>query len=397
MTTPSTPAPLRPAVLFVAVLAVAALLRAPVTSVPPVLGDIRASLHLSEAAAGATTSLPLLCFGAFAFLATGLVTRLGLERTVAVLLVPIVLGILVRSIGSTPMFFVGATLLGCGIAVGNVVVPALIRSRVSHRLALAMALYSMTLQLSGAAGSAFSVPLDHATSAGWRGGLLFWALPAAVVLACWLVIARRSPRHDRAAVAAPTGLARVAAKPSTWGITAFMGLQSALFYTLLTWLPTQLGEQGISPATAGLLLGLFSFLGLPGSFLAPRLLLAGYAAPTLVAVFAVEAVSVLMLQGGEVWAVVATVALGLAQGAALAIALTFIASPADAHDVPAVSAISQGVGYLVAAAGPILVGALAGATGSWRASNLVCAAIAVALAAIGLGVARSLFTPARRR
>ena len=147
--------------LVAAVIAAAALLRAPITAVPPSLGTISADLNLSHAAAGATTSLPLVCFGIFAFVAPLLVARFGLERTMLGLLVPLLLGIVLRSAGSVAAFFAGAVLVGVGIAIGNVILPALIRARFPTKVALMMGVYVSVLQISGAVGSAVTVPLEE--------------------------------------------------------------------------------------------------------------------------------------------------------------------------------------------------------------------------------------------
>lgn len=151
-----------------AVLGVAFLLRAPITSVPPSLATLRADLDLSPALAGATTSLPMVCFGLFAFAAPFVVARLGLERAMLLLVVPIAAGALVRSVGDVTSFFLGTVLIGCGIALGNVLVPSFIRSRFAGQVAVLMGFYTATLQISGAIGSSATVPLEVGLGGGGR-------------------------------------------------------------------------------------------------------------------------------------------------------------------------------------------------------------------------------------
>lgn len=374
-----------PGVAF-AVLAVAFLLRAPITSVPPTLATLRADLHLSPALAGATTSLPLICFGVFAFAAPTVVARLGLERSMLLLLVPLAAGTVVRSLGGSAgaaPFFLGTILIGCGIALGNVLVPSFIRSRFPAQMALLMGAYTAMLQISGAAGSTATAPLEHGLGWGWPAALGVWAVPAVLVLAWWVVVVRRTPGHDPGSMTPPTGLGTIARRPLTWAITAFMGLQSLIFYTLVTWLPDQLMEHGLSASSAGAVLGLFSLLGIAGAFVAPRFATSRFALAWIGAVFGVQIVAVLCLGLGAVPAVIAAVVCGLAQGASFSSALTFVADQPHHADVPAVSAIAQGTGYVVAAVGPILIGALYGATGAWWVPNLVLVADFVVL--IGLG------------
>ena len=379
------------ALLIAAVIAAAALLRAPITAVPPSLGTISADLHLSHAAAGATTSLPLVCFGIFAFVAPLLVARFGLERTMLGLLVPLLLGIVLRSAGSVAAFFAGAVLVGVGIAIGNVILPALIRARFATRVALMMGVYVSVLQISGAVGSAVTVPLEEGAGWGWGPALAIWAAPVALVLLLWVLVVRRDRSGRAADSRPPTGLGHVARRGLPWAITAFMSLQAAVFYSLLTWLPEQLVEQGLSTSAAGALLGLYSLLGLPGAFLAPHFATGRHAHLFIVGAYGLQVAAMFLLGLGPVAASVAALVCGLCQGAGFSTALTFIADQPDGHDVPAISALAQGVGYVFAALGPILVGALYAATSGWLAPNLLVIAMVVALIVLGSAIGRRIY------
>lgn len=371
--------------LAVALLAVVALtMRAPITAVPPGLGLVRESLHLSPFAAGATTSLPVLCFGVFAFASPFLIRRIGLERTVVALLVPIVAGTFLRSAGSTPAFFAGAVLVGCGVAVGNAVVPAFIRTRFPNSVPRLMGLYSAMIQVSGAMGAVLTVPLAVGAGWGWAAAIGIWGVPATAMLLWWLAIDRTRPAHDAASIAPPTGLWHVARRPLNWGITAYMGLQSLVFYTLLTWLPAQLTDSGLSPATAGALMGMFSLIGLPTSFLTPPHAVSRHAKALVIGAMSLQAGALLVLGTGTVGAIVAVVLLGLTQGVSLSAALTYIAAQPDHSDVPAVSALAQGVGYLVAATGPALVGLVIGDEHRWIPANLTLIGVTLTLLLIGV-------------
>lgn len=364
----------------VAVLSVALLLRSLITSVPPALPTLRVDLELGPALAGLTTSLPLVCFGVFAFAAPALIARFGLERSMLVLLVPLAIGTAIRSSGGGALFFLGTVLIGCGVALGNVLVPTFIRSRFPLQMALLMGWYTAMLQISGAAGSVLTVPLEEGAGWGWRAALGVWLLPVLLVLAVWVAVVRRTPGHDTAAVTPPSGFAEVARVPRTWLITAFMGLQSWAFYSLVTWLPDELIASGLSATAAGVILGLFSILGLPGAFIAPRFATSRFAAPWIIGVVGLQIVSVALLGVGPVAAVIGALLCGLAQGGSFSSALTFIADQPHARDVPAISALAQGTGYVVAAIGPVTLGALFAATGGWTVPNLsVIAVLAVVL------------------
>lgn len=357
--------------VLLGVIGVALMLRAPVSNVPPALATIAADLSLSPAIAGLATTLPLVCFGVFAFLAPPVSARVGPVATMALATLLLCAGLAVRSVPTAATFFLGVTLVGVAIAVGNVIAPAVVRAGFPQRVAMMMAVYSLGLQVSAGAGAATTGPLLFGLGWEWMAAIGVWLAPAVAVATVWGVLAVSSRRSDSGSLPPPTTLRRVARKPLTWGIALFFGLQSLTFYSLLTWLPAQLTAHGISAAAAGTLLATFSVLGVPGSFLGPAIIDGRHGAAGLVAVFACFLTGVLLLLAGPTAAVVGTLVCGLSQGVALAVALSLIAHQHDPADVPAASAIAQGIGYTLAAVGPVLVGALFSATGGWVVPDLV--------------------------
>lgn len=356
---------------LVGVVGVALMLRAPVSNVPPALATIAADLSLPPAVAGLATTLPLVCFGVFAFLAPPVSARVGPITTMSLATVVLCAGLAVRSVPTAATFFLGVTLVGVAIAVGNVIAPAVVRADFPQRVALMMAVYSLGLQVSAGAGAATTGPLLFGLGWEWMAAIGVWLAPALAVAGVWGVLAVRSRRADTGTLPPPTTLRRVARNPLTWGIAVFFGLQSLTFYSLLTWLPAQLTAHGVSASTAGTLLATFSMLGVPGSFLGPAIIDGRHGTVGLVAVFAAFLTGVLLLIVGPAAAVVGTLMCGLSQGVALAVALSLVAHQSDPADVPAASAIAQGTGYTLAAVGPVLVGGLFSVTGGWVVPDLV--------------------------
>lgn len=374
----------------VSLLLVSPMLRAPISSVPPALREIAQDLSLGAVAAGMVTTLPLLCFGIFAFITPALARRFGGHATLLVAIALCVVGILLRSVPSALPFFAGVTVIGLGIAIGNVIIPALIRAEFAGRLALLMGWYSLGLQIGGAVGPIGTAPL-LAAGLGWQGALGVWVLPGVLVLVLWLIVTLRA-RGSRAlggAAAPTTSMGTVVRRPLTIAICLFMGLQSMGFYTLLTWIPTQLADHGFGQTQAGLLLGLFGILGLPGSFLGPALAQSRFGSVGILIIFVLDIVGVLLLLGPGVMAVVGTVLAGLCQGALLSTALTFIAHQADPADVPAVSALAQGIGYSLAALGPVVMGALYDGTGGWVSANILLGVALAVAGSLGFWIART--------
>lgn len=373
--------------LIVAVAIVAFNLRPAITSVAPVLTEVQRTTGLSAAGAGLLTTLPVLAFGACASLAPVLGRRIGIEATLVGAIGMLVVGVLVRSAPATAPLFGGTVLVGVGIALGNVLVPALIKRDFPLNPRLATGIYSVALTGGGALAAGVTVPMAQATG-GWRDGLALWAAPAGLCLVVWTT-RLRDAHHDIGPVHVGAGLWR---DGLAWQVTCFMGLQSFGFYSMVAWLPTIFEHHGVHAAAAGWLLSLSGFASLPAAFATPVLasspLRQRWVAGFLVAMSAIAL-------GGMVWhpvagAVAWMVLLGLSQGGTIALALTFIVVRApDARRATELSGMAQTIGYLVAGAGPLVLGAVRDATGNWTVPLVIALVVLAPELGCGLGASRA--------
>src|SRR3954465_5981641 len=240
-------------VLLVAAIVVVALNQRPaVVGVAPVLPDLRADTGLSSAMAGLLTTLPVLCFGAFAPLAPRLGRRIGLGSAVAASLVLLAAGIALRMLPPVALLYLGSLVAGAAIAVANVLMPAYVK-REFTRPGAVMGAYSAALNIGAAAGGGPPAPAGTALDVGWRIALASWLALALAALALWLPVAgvrgsRSAP--DTGGSWAPLG------RPLARQVTAFLGLQSVQFYSVSAWLPTLLADAGVPVSRGGLLLAL---------------------------------------------------------------------------------------------------------------------------------------------
>ena len=358
----------------VAIVLIAANLRPAVVGVAPLLAEIQASERLSATAAGFLSALPVLCFGLLAPVAPPLARRLGIERALLAALVLLTIGFLVRSSGPLVALFAGTALVGSAIAIGNVLLPSLIKRDFAHRTGMMTGLYTMAIAGGGAMAAGVTVPVAHAAGLGWHAALAEWALFAVVALLFWLPHVRRAGRPARVRAARVGGLWR---DPVAWQVTIYMGLQSLGYFAITAWLPALLVDRGYDPVVAGWLLSLSTVAGIAGATIAPVLATRGRRqrglAVGITAVAAVGLLGVLAPVGVEP---VALILLGAAQSAALGLALTLVAVRApDAPHAAQLSGMAQSVGYVVAAAGPFAVGALRDATGGWTVPLLSLVAL----------------------
>ena len=367
------------------VVAVAAVLRPALAGVGPILDDVQDGLALSTTSVSLLTALPVLCFGAGAFAGPWLARRLGIDVAVGALLGLLTAALAVRVAGGPALLFAGTVAAGSAIAVGNVLLPAIVKADFPDRVGTMTGVYTSTLSGSAALAALVAVPLLTWTGGGWRGSLLTWAVVAAVALAVW------SPqllggRHDAAAIAAPPPVRGLLTSPVALAVTLFFGMQSLGFYAVLTWLPSLLQDSGYDATAAGALLSLCAAIGIPVALVLPAI--AGRARSQQGYAVVVSALIVGGLTGllvaPETGTVLWVVLLGIGQGAAFPIALLLmVLRSSSATRTGQLSAMAQGIGYLIAAAGPFLVGAVRDASGSWDAPLALLIGCSLVQAAAG--------------
>jgi CP family cyanate transporter-like MFS transporter len=359
--------------LMIAVLLVAANLRPAVTSLGSILDEVRTSLGVSTAWASVLTALPGLCFGLAGFLAPGAARRLGLARAIGVSMVLLTVGILVRVLAGPNIVLVG-TLVACGgIAVCNVLLPVVVKESYPHRIGMVTGLYTAVLQGAAALGSLVTPPVDEALG-GWRPGLGEWGLLAVCGTIGWMFAARHDthrpvPDADLPEITEPASRPMLRSRLA-WAVTVFFGLQSMFAYAVMGWAPEVLMSGGVPRGEAGAMLAVISVIGVPLSLVvAPLAARQANQSAWLAGVSAVGIIGVVGLltepsAAPWLWAVTLGIGMGVFP---IAVAVITLRTRTSA-DTRRLSTMAQGIGYLLAAVGPLLFGILHGATGSWTAS-----------------------------
>lgn len=371
--------------LIAGILLIASTLRVTFTGAAPLLDAIRADYGLSTAQTGMLTTLPLLAFGLVSPLAAGVGRRLGIERSLLVALVLICLGIGLRSLPSTALLFGGTAIIGCGIALGNVLLPGLIKRDFSQHVARMTGAYSITMGGAAALGSAMVVPLALALAGfGWHGALLMLMVFPLLALLVWL------PQTRKTATAPLTGSGAMHNRgiwrsALAWQVTLFLGINSLVYYVIIGWLPAILQSLGYSEAQAGSLHGLLQLATAAPGLAIPLILHRlkdQRAIAVIVALMCAISACGLWFWPGQ--AVVWTLIFGFGSGATMILGLTFIGLRANsAHQAAALSGMAQTIGYLLAACGPPLMGKIHDANGDWQIPLIAVALISVVMALFG--------------
>src|SRR5918997_3001299 len=385
------PSRVRSVLLVLGLVLLATNLRPALTGLTPLIGQIRADTSISYGVAGLLTALPLLAMGMLSPIAPLLARRLGMERVLLASMLVLAAGILLRSLGVIAALFLGTAVLGAGIAIGNVLLPSLVKREFPEHTGLMTSTYTTALAVSAAIAAGASFPIAYQVDIGWRWSLALWALLALVAAVAWFPQIR-SADPANASTGTSRGVTGLWGSVLAWQVTLFMGLQSLGYYVVLTWLPEILQEEvGVSAAQAGWMLALAQVVVIPAMFIAPVL------ADRRPSQYSVVVVAVTLTGVGTLGLLVAAstatvlwiVLLGLGQGACFSLALTFFALRApDSEHAAALSGMAQSVGYLLAAGGPFLFGLLRDATHAWTAPLTLLVAVTVCLLITGLGAAR---------
>ncbi|WP_222193147.1 MFS transporter [Modestobacter italicus] len=382
-----------PLLLLAGVLLVALNLRGPLVAVAPVVDALRADLRVGAGTIGLLTSIPVLCFGLAAPLASLLIARTGVHRAVVVSMAGVLAGTLLRSLGSPGAAVAGTVVIGLAITVGNVVVPVVIGRDFPGATNVVTAAYTAALNVGSTLTSALTAPL--ADLVGWQAALASWGLLVVVAATVWTAALRQQTARAAAAEAAgtaPPPRAPVAPgrsvwrQPAAWGLTLAFAGQAFSYYGATAWLPTLLSdENGMSRAAAGASSSLFQVFAVVGAFSVPALV-AWWKRPALVllAVTVVWAALPLgLLAAPGLWALWCCLA-GIAQGGGITVVfIAIVRRSRDLTENRRLSAMVQGGGYVVAATGPLVIGAVHEATGGWTLPLLVILGAVVVMAVAG--------------
>ena len=376
--------------LLLGIIMIATNLRAPITSVGPLVGTITNSLNLTGAQAGLITTLPLIAFAIISPIAPKLARKFGTKPTILGALILIILGLSIRYLPSISTLFLGTAILGCGIAIGNVLIPSIVKQEFQNQSGLVTGIYSVSMNLTGAIASGVSIPLIEKLGWTWNQAFSLWIILAALALLAWLPQLKNKKAIPDVNVVDTNN--SIWHSSLAWSVSLFMGIQSFIFYVLVAWLPEMLISQGIPSSKSGGMLSLLQLTLLPTTFIIPIIAEKRPNQKSLVVIsFTLFTLGISGLMFSSLAVIsLSIIAIGIAGGIAFSLSMMFFnlrtSTPKEAADL---SGMAQSIGYILAAVGPFLFGLLHDLTNNWQSSLFLLIGMTIILLFVGLNAGSS--------
>lgn len=376
-----------------AIVLLALTLRIAVASLSPLLTVIARDFPLPAAVVGLIGMAPPVAFALSAVVTPAIERRLGLERLVLIAAVAAAVALGVRALAVDAWTLLAATAgVFAAVGVANVLVPAVVKKYFPERVGLMTTVYTTTMAVATFTPPLVAVPLADAV--GWRGSFAVWAVVAVAAVVPWIAMSvrARAGRDDVLEEPRASVLSRVMRVPQAWALVTTFAVNSSVAYGMFAWLPTILIDTaGVDAATAGGLLALFSFMGLPVSLVIP-LLIARWRRTGPFYVLAVAGglagIAGLLIAPGAA-TVLWVVLIGLPPLMFPMVLVLFGLRTRSHETAVAVSGFVQSVGYALAALVPLAIGVTHELTGGWTAGLLVLAGVIAFVVPAGVVVARS--------
>ncbi|MDY3201055.1 MAG: MFS transporter [Arcobacter sp.] len=379
--------------VFLGIVFVSFNLRAPITSVGPVIDLIQIKYDLNSSMAGFITTLPLLAFAIISPFVAKLNHKFGHGLTMFFGLLLIILGELIRSYTDIYGLFIGTAFIGIGIAIGNVLIPSVIKHKFKKNVGNVLSIYITSMCIFAALGSGLSIPMTEIW--GWNTSLAIWTILTVFTLLIWLPQLKKSGEYnnsDDLKIEEKMKSKSIWKSPLAWWVTLYMGTQSLLFYTLIAWIPSILLYKDFDAHFAGMMLLLFQLISLPATLLVPAIadkirhqkLIA-----TIITLIYLVGMVIFLFAISKSSVIISMIFLGLGMGGTISLAIGFISlRTPHAKKAAELSGMSQSAGYLLAAVGPILIGFIYDLSKSWTIPILMLILLIILLIFFGLKAGR---------
>ncbi|HFR3474691.1 TPA: MFS transporter [Streptococcus suis] len=356
-------------------------MRAPFTALPAILTDVAAGLGVEVSSLGILTSIPLIMFALCSSLAPRLAAKFGMEKLMALVLLVMVLGSGMRVL-NLPALYIGTMLVGATIAFINVLLPSLVAANFPKKIGLYTTIYITLMGVAATVASMIAVPIVSSSS--WEFFILLITGLVFMAFLIWLPNVRNN--HRFASENQGNQKSSIWKNKAAIAFLIFGGLQSVLYYTEITWLPTISQSVGFSKVEAGLMAGFFNMTAIPMSMIIPAVLARQTKEMRRNIMLAISSVTllglvmmVLISTNLILWSALHII-LSFSNAALFPyMMLSFTLKTSNSQATAQLSGMVQTGGYLIAAFGPGLLGYSYPIFGNWMPLILALAIVTLAM------------------
>ncbi len=368
-------------------------LRSPIVAVAPVLGDVRDALNLDNFQVSLLTSIPLFMFAACSVLVSRFSNTFGISKLLMYSVVILSFGLFLRISGSLWLLFLGSLFIGLGICIGNVVTPGYVKNNFPKQIGLMTGIFAVSMNLTAALASGFSVKIGEWTGFGWRGSLGIWLVIAVLgLLVLILELIFNKKNVDQPKTALSTSDFNMFKSSQAWNISIFMGLQSLFYYCMVAWLPSFLGDYHMQGESSGWVLFVIQITMIPMTFCCP--IIASKMKDQRIMILFICALmfgsTMMFVFLKSQWIYVNAVIIGISNGLSFSLSILFFSTRTKSSiNAVKISGMAQSVGYLIAAFGPPVFGKLHDWDISWNSSFYFLSAAVLLMFFFGMRAARN--------
>ncbi|MED7788747.1 MFS transporter [Francisella sp. 19X1-34] len=379
---------------FIGIVLIAAILRAPITSISPLLSNIVNMINISPVTAGLLVSLPLLIFATLSLFISSFAKKRSLEANLMISIVLIIIGILVRSYINIYTIFLGTIIIGVGITISNVLMPVFIKQKFPNNIPFMVSIYGLMMGLGSWLTISVMVPIMHCARnlSFSKNSSLTLSLSSIAILGIITLIIWLPQFKSKTLLPKNSGSTNIHGhvwkSKIAWQISIFLSSSAILMYTFSTWLPSILESQGYSIQDSGYLAGLFQMSSsLPVLIIIPlmKTLNNKNILSLLLALCTCLGTLLLLLKAVTI---IAIILLGIGIGGTFMVSLILIGVRTSNAQIAAIlSGKSQSIAYILAAAGPIVTGLYHQITSSWKLPLIICIGISIIMVLFSIFVA----------
>lgn len=260
--------------MVVCIFFIALNMRPAVTAIGPLYNVLLESLHISNTKMSFLTSIPVFCMGLFAPIAVPLQKKMGTKTAITLLILLLALANGLRFLKeSYGLLVVTSFLAGFAIALIGPMLNAYIKKKFPTRFTTVVGIYSFGIGTGATLSAALTVTFYRHFDGSWTIALGSWSILALSALIMWYLLVQKEEQKLSGKDENSEHVIRNPWKSfRAWTILIYFGLQTSLFFSVMSWLVPILEDKGYSLGEASSILTFMSFIQMIGNIVVPILM-----------------------------------------------------------------------------------------------------------------------------